>query len=107
MGHAQTATQRNHASTWGPAVVEAVSWADTVVYVTSVERAYAVEHMVEWVFCLDNAGIGLVECINKTRTAKTIAAVIEENQRTTHFPSMAKRLGLKSRPIRRSWGSGT
>jgi hypothetical protein len=73
------------------AVVEAVAWADTVVYVTSVER-YAVEHMVEWIFCLDSAGIGLVECINKTRR-KDIGTVIE-NQKTTHFPRMARKLAL-------------
>jgi hypothetical protein len=47
-------------------VVEAASLADVLVYVTSLER-YAVEHIVEWIFLLHDAGIDFVQCLNKTK----------------------------------------
>jgi hypothetical protein len=50
--------------------------------------------MVEWVFYLNNAGVDLVECLNKTR-GKDHAPVVQ-NQRTTHFPNMAKRLAMQA-----------
>jgi hypothetical protein len=73
------------------AVVEAVAMADLVVYVTSVER-YAVEHLVEWVFRLHEAGVEFVECLNRTRRADR--PIVIENQRAQHFPRAAKTLGL-------------
>jgi hypothetical protein len=47
------------------AVVEAAAVADLVVYVTSVEK-YAVADLVEWLFHLSDAGIPIIECLNKT-----------------------------------------
>lgn len=73
------------------AVVEAVALADVIVYVTSVEK-YAVSHMVEWVFLLHEAGIVLLECLNKTRQRDQ--AEVIRSQRTRHFPEMARQLGL-------------
>src|SRR5262245_47377297 len=73
------------------AVVEAVTVADALVYVTSVER-YAVAHLIEWLFLLHDAGIDFVECLNKTR--RRDQRVVIENQRTTHFPEMARQLGM-------------
>jgi hypothetical protein len=72
------------------AVVEVVTLADVLVYVTSVER-YAVSHLIEWVFLLHDAGIDFVECLNKTR--RSDQRVVIENQRTVHFPEMARQLG--------------
>jgi hypothetical protein len=77
--------------TYMDAVVEAVTVADAVVYVTSIER-YAVAHLIEWIFLLHDAGIDVVECLNKTRR-RDQASVIE-HQRCTHFPAMARQLGL-------------
>ena len=85
------------------AVVEAVTVADALVYVTSVER-YAVAHLIEWLFLLHDAGIDFVECLNKTR--RRDQRVVIENQRTTHFPEMARQLGMPA-PTRRSSGSAT
>lgn len=48
-----------------PGLIEALSLADLVVYVTSVEK-YAVAALVEWVFDLHEAGFALLECLNKT-----------------------------------------
>ncbi len=73
------------------AVVEAVTVADALVYVTSVER-YAVAHLIEWLFLLHDAGIDCVECLNKTRHRDQ--RVVIENQRTTHFPEMARQLDM-------------
>ena len=73
------------------AVVEAVTVADALVYVTSVER-YAVAHLIEWVFLLHDAGIDIVECLNKTRRHEP--RVVIEHQETTHFPEMARQLGM-------------
>jgi hypothetical protein len=77
--------------TYMEAVVEAVTVADAVVYVTSVER-YAVAHLLEWVFLLHDAGIDLVECLNKTRRRDQESVMA--HQRHTHFPAMARQLGL-------------
>jgi hypothetical protein len=74
-----------------PAVIEALTWADVVVYVTSVEK-FAVEHMVEWVFYLNSAGVDLLECLNKTRSKDHARVIL--NQRTMHFPNMARRLRM-------------
>ncbi len=72
-------------------VVETVAAADMVLYVTSIER-YAVEHMVEWVFCLHDAGIPIVECLNRTRKADR--ELIMREQAARIFPEVANRLGL-------------
>ena len=74
-----------------PAVVEAVAAADVVVYVTSVEK-YAMSHIVEWVFLLHESGIELLECLNKTRQRDQPEVI--KSQRTTHFPEMARQLGV-------------
>jgi hypothetical protein len=73
------------------AMVEAVTVADVLVYVTSVER-YAVAHLIEWIFLLHDAGIDFVECLNKTRHRDQRTVI--ENQRMTHFPEMARQLGM-------------
>jgi len=73
------------------AVVEAVTVADVVIYVTSVER-YAVAHLIEWVFLLHDAGIDVVECLNKTRRRDQERVIA--HQRRTHVPEMARQLGL-------------
>jgi 50S ribosome-binding GTPase len=73
------------------AVVEAVTVADVVIYVTSVER-YAVAHLLEWVFLLHDAGIDVVECLNKTRRRDQERVIA--HQRRTHFPEMARQLAL-------------
>ncbi|HJU20479.1 MAG TPA: GTPase domain-containing protein [Stellaceae bacterium] len=73
------------------AVVETVAAADVLLYVTSVEK-YAVEQLVEWVFQLHDAGIPIVECLNKT-ARKDRAAVIRR-QNDVIFPTMARQLGL-------------
>jgi hypothetical protein len=77
--------------TYMDAVVEAVTVADAVVYVTSIER-YAVAHLLEWVFLLHDAGIDVVECLNKTRRREQERVIA--HQRHTHFPAMARQLGL-------------
>jgi hypothetical protein len=77
--------------TYMDAVVEAVTVADAVVYVTSIER-YAVAHLLEWVFLLHDAGIDFVECLNKTRRRDQESVI--EHQRSTHFPAMARQFGL-------------
>jgi hypothetical protein len=59
--------------------------------VTSVER-YAVAHLLEWVFLLHDAGIDVVECLNKTRRRDQEPVIA--HQRRTHFPEMARQLGL-------------
>jgi 50S ribosome-binding GTPase len=45
------------------AVIEAVTSADAIVYVTSVGK-FAVEHVVEWIFILHDAGIHVLQCLN-------------------------------------------
>ena len=72
-------------------VVEAVAAADVVVYVTSGEH-YAVEHLLEWVFLLHDAGLPIVECINKTRERDR--KLIIDGQIKRIFPLIAERLGL-------------
>ena len=81
--------------TYMDAVVEAVTVADVVIYVTSVER-YAVAHLLEWVFLLHDAGIDVVECLNKTRRREQERVIA--HQRCTHFPELARRLGLRRVP---------
>ncbi|MBV9859166.1 MAG: GTPase domain-containing protein [Alphaproteobacteria bacterium] len=78
------------ASRYMAAVVEAVAAADLVLYVTSGEH-YAVEQLVEWVFALHEAGLPLLECINKTR-ARDRQRVID-GQTGRIFPMVAERLG--------------
>ncbi|HZU91632.1 MAG TPA: GTPase [Stellaceae bacterium] len=73
------------------AVVETVAAADLLLYVTSIEK-YTVEQLVEWLFRLHDAGIPIVECLNKT-ARKDRAAVIRK-QRDFVFPTMARQLGL-------------
>ncbi len=69
-----------------PALIEALSLADLVVYVTSIEK-YSVAALVEWVFDLHAAGLDLVECLNKT-PARDRPAVIRRQQEDI-FPRMA------------------
>lgn len=74
------------------AVVEAAAAADAVVYVTSLER-YAVAHLIEWVFLFHEAGIDLIECLNRTR--RKDQPLIIKNQRNRHFPEMARQLNAQ------------
>jgi GTPase SAR1 family protein len=73
------------------AVVETITAADVLIYVTSVEK-YTVEQLVEWLFQLHDAGIPIVECLNKT-ARKDRAAVIQQQSEFV-FPVMARLLGL-------------
>jgi hypothetical protein len=73
------------------AVVEAVAAADVVVYVTSVEK-YAVADLVEWVFDLCDAGIPILECLNKT--ASKDRPLVIRKQIDAVFPAVAQRSGL-------------
>jgi hypothetical protein len=73
------------------AVIEAAAVADVVVYVTSLEK-YAVSDLVEWLFELSDAGIPIVECLNKT-AAKDRPRVLRK-QAEDIFPPASRRLGL-------------
>jgi hypothetical protein len=73
-----------------PGLIEALSLADLVVYVTSVEK-YAVAALVEWVFDLHDAGLPLLECLNKT-PARDRAAVLRKQQEDI-FPRLAAERG--------------
>ncbi len=73
------------------AVVETVAAADVLVYVTSIEK-YTVEQLVEWLFQLHDAGIPIVECLNKT--ARKDRATVVRRQKDFVFPTMARQLGL-------------
>jgi hypothetical protein len=75
------------------AVVETVAASDVLVYVTTVEK-YAVEHLVEWLFQLHDAGISIVECLNKT--PKRDRELVIRKQASDVFPTMSERLGLAS-----------
>ena len=75
------------------AVVEAVAACDLLVYVTTVEK-YAVEHLVEWLLHLHDAGIPIVECLNKT--PKRDRELVIRKQVSDVFPTMSERLGLVS-----------
>ena len=75
------------------AVIEVVAAADLVVYVTSVEK-YAVADLVEWLFDLDDAGIPVLECLNKT--ARKDRPQVIRKQTDDVFPAVARRLG---RPV--------
>jgi hypothetical protein len=72
-------------------VIEACAAADVVVYVTGLGN-YSSAHIVEWVFRLHDAGIPIVECLN--RTEKRHRAPIVERQRTFVFPEAAKHLDI-------------
>ena len=72
-------------------VVEAVSAADIVIYVTTVEK-YTVQHIVEWLFNLHDAGIWIIEGINKTPKRDREAVI--RKQQSDVFPKMAEQLGL-------------
>jgi hypothetical protein len=72
-------------------VVEAVAAADVVVYVTSVEK-YAVADLVEWVFDLSDAGIPILECLNKT--SRKDRPLVIQKQVDEVFPAVARRSGL-------------
>jgi hypothetical protein len=74
-----------------PAVVEAAAAADLIVYVTSVEK-YAVADLVEWLFHLSDAGIPIIECLNKTPKRDRLRVVSKQTDDV--FPTMAKRLDL-------------
>jgi hypothetical protein len=73
------------------AVVEAAAVADLLVYATSVEK-YAVADLVEWLFHLSNAGIPIIECLNKTPKKDRVAVM--RKQIDDLFPAVAQRLGL-------------
>ncbi|MFL5253729.1 MAG: hypothetical protein ACJ8AI_12685 [Rhodopila sp.] len=79
-----------------PAVVEAVAAADVVVYVTSVEK-YAVADLVEWVFDLADAGIPILECVNKT--SRKDRSLLIQRQAEDVFPAVARRSGLRQPDI--------
>ena len=68
------------------AVIEVVTTADLVVYVTSVEK-YSVEHLVEWLFSLIEIGIPVIGCLNKT--SKRDRAEVIRKQAEVVFPTMA------------------
>jgi 50S ribosome-binding GTPase len=72
-------------------VIEACAAADVVVYVTGLGN-YSSAHIVEWVFRLHDAGIPIVECLN--RAEKQHRARIIERQRTFVFPEAAKHLDI-------------
>lgn len=79
------------------AVVEAVAAADLVVYVTSVEK-YAVADLVEWLFDLNDAGIPILECLNKT--PKRDRLLVIRKQTDDVFPAVSQRLGLPAPVLR-------
>jgi 50S ribosome-binding GTPase len=79
------------------AVVEAAAVADLVVYVTSVEK-YAVADLVEWLFHLSDAGIPIIECLNKTPKKDRLAVM--RKQIDDLFPAVAQRLGLPAPMLR-------
>jgi hypothetical protein len=72
-------------------VVEAVAAADLIVYVTSVEK-YAVADLVDWLFHLNDAGIPILQCLNKT--PKRDCSLIISKQMEDVFPTVARRLAL-------------
>jgi hypothetical protein len=72
-------------------VIEAVTVADVLVYVTSGEK-YSVEHLVEWFLLLAGTGIETLECLNRT-PVRDQAQVIE-SQKTRIFPRAAATLGV-------------
>ena len=72
-------------------LVEALSLADLVVYVTSVEK-YAVAALVDWVFELHGAGLPLLECLNKT--LRRDRAQVLRRQHDDIFPRMARERGV-------------
>ena len=72
------------------AVVEAVTIADAVVYVTTGQK-YAVDFMLEWVILLERAGTPLLGCLNLTK--RKDQPEILENQKL-HLDSVAARNGV-------------
>jgi 50S ribosome-binding GTPase len=73
------------------AVVETVAAADAVIYVTGL-GGYASAHIVEWVLRLHDAGIPIIECLN--RTEKRHREAVIRKQETDIFPMAAKELGV-------------
>ncbi|WP_428483438.1 GTPase domain-containing protein [Rhodopila sp.] len=73
------------------AVVEVVALADLVIYVTSVEK-YAVADLVEWLFQLHDAGIPILECLNKTPNRDRLPVM--RKQREDVFPAASRQLDL-------------
>ena len=71
-------------------LVEALSLADLIVYVTSIEK-YAVAALVDWVFALHDAGFDLLQCLNKT--PRRDRAPVLARQRDEIFPRMARERG--------------
>ena len=77
-------------------LVETISIADLIIYVTSIEK-YSVASLVEWVFDINDAGIPIVQCINKTpqRDRQTVI----RKQQEDIFPRIARERGLESTPL--------
>ena len=73
------------------AVIEAAAVADVIVYVTSIEK-YAVADLVEWLFELADAGIPIIECLNKT--SKQNRPLVIQKQAEDVLPAVSRRLGL-------------
>ncbi len=71
-------------------LVETLSLADLIVYVTSIEK-YAVAALVDWVFALHDAGFDLLQCLNKT--PRRDRAAVLSRQRDEIFPRMAQEHG--------------
>jgi hypothetical protein len=72
-------------------LIEALSLADLVVYVTTIEK-YAVAALVDWVFDLHEAGLTLLECLNKTPPRDR--APVLRKQAEDIFPRMADDRGM-------------
>ena len=81
------------AASYLPDLIEAVTMADILIYVTTEEKA-AVDTLVEWILLLQSAGLETLECLNKTEL-KNQAQIIE-SQRVKHFPRAAAKLNLPS-----------
>jgi hypothetical protein len=68
-----------------------------VVYVTSVEK-YAVADLVEWLFDLSDAGIPILECLNKS--PRKDRQLILRKQTEDVFPAVSRRLNLPAPVLR-------
>ncbi len=79
------------ADRWLAGLIEALSLADLVVYVTSIEK-YAVASLVEWAFELHAAGLALLQCLNKT--PRRDRAAVLRRQADDIFPRMAQERGM-------------
>jgi hypothetical protein len=80
------------ASQYMAALVEALTLADVVVYVTSREK-YAVEHILAWVVIFAEAGVPLVGCLNMTPRSQQEDILASHQQA---LATVAKRL---QRPV--------